>query len=141
MEKIYNKAYTEILEILKYLPEESRNKIPSEMLEMFKIKHDKNYKFVIDIDKSFKEQDLLDETKAILANIFRDYWATPYQREQILAKEIYDRQKLEEENLSMKKSLYGFFSFLLFTFCHKYSFALISSFYNKKNSSEISFIF
>lgn len=99
MEKNYNKAYTEILEILKYLPKESRNKIPSEMLEMFKIKHDKNYKFVINIDKSFGEQNLLDETKAILANIFRDYWATPYQREQILAKENYDRQKLEEEKL------------------------------------------
>ena len=99
MENNYTKAYTEILEILKYLPEESRNKIPNEMLEMFKIKHDKNYKFIIDIDKSFREQNLLDETKAILANIFRDYWATPYQREQILAKENYDRQKLEEEKL------------------------------------------
>ena len=50
-----------------------------------------------DINKGFEEQDLLDETKAILANIFRDYWATPYQRERIIAKEKYDRQKIEDE--------------------------------------------
>ena len=36
-------------------------------------------------------------TKAILANIFRDYWATPYQKERIEAKEKYDLYKIEEE--------------------------------------------
>jgi len=38
-----------------------------------------------------------DITKAVLANIFRDYWATPYQKERIEAKEKYDLEKLEEE--------------------------------------------
>ena len=51
------------------------------------------------MNKSFEEQDLLDETKAIFANIFRDYWATPYQKERIMAKEKYDRQKIEKEKL------------------------------------------
>ena len=31
----YAKAYKEIVEILKYMPKESVNKIPSKMLEMF----------------------------------------------------------------------------------------------------------
>ena len=96
-ENIYNKAYTEIIEILKYMPEESVNKIPKEMLNMFQIKMDKNYNFEIDITKSFNEQKLLNETKAILANISRDYWATPYQKERIIAKQNYDRKVLEEE--------------------------------------------
>lgn len=95
----YNKAYEEILEILKYMPKESVNKIPNQMIYTFKTKMDKNYNFSIDINKSFEEQNLLDETKAILANIFRDYWATPYQKERIEAKERYDRQKLEKEKL------------------------------------------
>ena len=69
------------------------------MIYTFKTKMDKNYNFSIDINKSFEEQNLLDETKAILANIFRDYWATPYQKERIEAKERYDRQKLEKEKL------------------------------------------
>ena len=67
MENNYPKAYKEVMEILKYVPKES------------------------------VEQELLEETKAIFANIFRDYWATPYQKKRIQAKERYDRQKIEEE--------------------------------------------
>ena len=67
------------------------------MLETFEKKMDKDYVFNIDINKSFEEQNLLEETKDIFAVIFRDYWATPYQRERIKAKEKYDRQKIEEE--------------------------------------------
>lgn len=48
---------------------------------------DKDYEFEIEPHKEFKELELLEETKAILANIFRDYWTTPYQRERIIAKE------------------------------------------------------
>lgn len=99
MEDDYAKAYKEVVEILKYLPQESVDKIPSEIIEMFNTKMDKEYFFTIDIDKSFEEQTLMNETKSILANIFRDYWATPYQKEIILAKENYDRQKAKEEKL------------------------------------------
>ena len=97
MENNYPKAYKEVIEILKYVPEESVNKIPKKTLETFRLKMDNNYTFEVDINKSFEEQNLLDETKAIFANIFRDYWATPYQKERIEAKENYDRQQLEKE--------------------------------------------
>ena len=97
MEENYHKAYKEVIEILKYVPQESVNKIPKTTLETFEKKMDKDYVFNIDINKSFEEQNLLEETKDIFAVIFRDYWATPYQRERIKAKEKYDRQKIEEE--------------------------------------------
>ena len=97
MEENYHKAYKEVIEILKYVPQESVNKIPKTMLETFEKKMDKDYVFNVDINKSFEEQNLLEETKDIFAVIFRDYWATPYQRERIKAKEKYDRQKIEEE--------------------------------------------
>ena len=97
MENNYPKAYKEVIEILKYVPKESVDKIPQTMIDTFNAKMDNNYNFSIDINKSFEEQELLEETKAILANIFRDYWATPYQKERIQAKERYDRQKIEEE--------------------------------------------
>lgn len=97
MEDNYPKAYKEVIEILKYVPQESVNKIPKSMIDTFKAKMDKDYDFKVDINKSFEEQILLDETKAIFANIFRDYWATSYQKERIEAKEKYDRQKIEEE--------------------------------------------
>lgn len=95
----YPKAYKEVIEVLNYVPQESVEKIPQSMIETFKAKMDKDYNFIVDINKSFEEQDLLDETKAIFANIFRDYWATPYQKERILEKEKYDRQKLENEKV------------------------------------------
>ena len=85
------------VEILKYVPKESVDKIPQTMLDIFNAKKDNTYNFSIDINKSFEEQELLEETKAILANIFRDYWATPYQKERIQAKERYDMEKIEEE--------------------------------------------
>lgn len=99
MEDNYTKAYKEVMEILKFVPQDSVNKIPKTMLEVFKAKMDKDWKFTVNLDKSFEEQDLLDETKAIFANIFRDCWATPYQKERIKAKEKYDRQKIEKEKL------------------------------------------
>ncbi len=103
MEDNYPKAYKEVMEILNFVPKESVDKIPQTMLDTFNVKMDKEYVFIVDINKSFEEQNLLEETKAIFANIFRDYWATPYQKERIEAKEKYDRQKIEEE----KKAKYN----------------------------------
>lgn len=97
MENNYPKAYKEVIEILKYVPKESVEKIPQTMLDTFNTKMDNTYNFSIDINKNFEDQELLVETKAILANIFRDYWATPYQKERIQAKERYDMEKIEEE--------------------------------------------
>lgn len=65
MEDNYSKAYKEIVEILKYIPKESVNKIPKEMLDMFEEEMDKNYLFKIDTTKPFEEQELLEETKAM----------------------------------------------------------------------------
>lgn len=101
MEDNYTKAYKEVIEILKYVPEESVNKIPQDIINMFKINMDQNYEFKVDINKGFEDQNLLEETKAIFANIFRDYWATPYQKERIEAKEKQDREKYEEEKRQM----------------------------------------
>lgn len=97
MENNYPKAYKEVIEILRYVPQESINKIPQTMIDTFKTKMDKEYDFKVNVDKSFEEQELLDETKAIFANIFRDYWATPYQKEKIETKEKNDREKMEKE--------------------------------------------
>lgn len=99
MENNYAKAYKEVVEILNNVPQESIDKIPKDMIEMFKYNMDTNYDFKIDTTKSFEKQVLLDETKAILANIFKDYWASPHQREKIKNKEIIDREMLEKEKL------------------------------------------
>ena len=93
----YPKAYKEVIEILKYVPQESVDKIPEKTIDMFKVKMDKNWNFKVDINKPFEEQELLEETKAIFANIFRDYWATPEQKESIETREKYELEKIDEE--------------------------------------------
>ena len=93
----YAIAYKEIVEILKYVPDEDVAKIPQEKIDYYKKNMDDSYDYQIDETKEFAEQPMSDITKAILATIFRDYWATPYQKERILAKEKYDMDKIEEE--------------------------------------------
>lgn len=97
--KEYAMAYREVIEILKYIPNEDVAKIPQEEIELYKEYMDKDYKYEIDETKEFEEQEISKITKAILANIFRDYWATQYQKERILAKEKYDLEKIEKEKI------------------------------------------
>ena len=97
MEDTYEKAYKEVIELLKFFPKESGRKIQKEKLKLYLRNMDRTYDYQVDITKSFDEQKMSEKTKAIFANIFRDYWATDYQRERILAKENYDKQKREEE--------------------------------------------
>ena len=95
--KEYAMAYTEVIEILKYVLDQDVQKIPKEKLDFYKANMDTEYNYKLDMEKDFGEQEMSDITKAILANIFRDYWATPYQKERIEAKEKYDLEKIEEE--------------------------------------------
>lgn len=95
--KDYAKAYKEVITILSYVPEEDLEKIPQEKIDFYIKNMDKDYEYMLDENKEFEEQEMSDITKAVLANIFKDYWATPYQKERIEAKEKYDIEKLEEE--------------------------------------------
>lgn len=97
MKKNYPKAYKEVLEILKYMPKEDVKKIPQILIDTFEDKKDITYDFVINENQNFSKIILLDETKAILVNIYRDYWATPQEKEKIIAKQRYDMEKIEEE--------------------------------------------
>lgn len=93
----YPKAYTEVLEILKYMPKEDVDKIPKKMLDTFEYKRDKNHNFTIDENQDFSKLKILDETEAIIVNIFKDYWATPEQKTKIQAKMQNDIKIIEEE--------------------------------------------
>jgi len=95
--KEYAKAYKEVVTILSYVPAEDLQKIPQEKVNFYIENMDKEYEYILDENIEFEEQDMSEITKAILANIFRDYWATQYQRERIEAKEKYDIEKEEEE--------------------------------------------
>lgn len=98
----YANAYSEVLEILKFVSKEDYNKIPKSKIELFNINCNKDYKFVYNPEKTLDEQNVSKRAKAIIGLLFRDYWATERQREKIINKQKNDRLILEEE----KKSLY-----------------------------------
>ena len=93
----YGVAYSEILEILKYIPIEDYNKIPKDKIEIFETYANKEYTFEYDPNKTLKEQNVSNITKEIIILLFRDCWATEVQRNKIIAKQNYDRMKLEEK--------------------------------------------
>lgn len=93
----YAIAYSEVLEILKYIPLEDYNKIPKTKIELFKTNANNDYTFNYDPSKTLEEQNVSNTTKGIIILLFRDYWATERQRNKIIAKQNYDRMKLEEK--------------------------------------------
>ena len=100
MNNNYSKAYVEVLEILKYIPKEDLEKIPKDIMYTLEKCADKEYIFKINKSVPFEEQKLMEETEDILANFFRDYWATPEQR--IAIKEKERKEEWEEEQNKIK---------------------------------------
>lgn len=74
--KKYADAYQEIIEILKYTDRAAVNKIPKQRIIMWKKLANKNHGFKVNLALPFEEQVIMEETRAICANIFHDYWAT-----------------------------------------------------------------
>ena len=99
----YGIAYSEVLEILKHIPIEDYNKIPRNEIELFETYAAKDLTFNYDSSKTLEEQNVSNITKGIIILLFRDYWATEIQRNKIVAKQNYDRVKLEEK----KKEIYN----------------------------------
>lgn len=93
----YANAYSEVLEILKYISKEDYEKIPNSKIELFETNHNKEYIFKYNPNKTLDEQNVSKIAKAIIAILFRDYWATEIQKEKIITKQNYDRKQLEEK--------------------------------------------
>ena len=88
-------AYTEVYIILQDLDEEELNKIPSDIIKAIAENRNREYHFELDDELELKEHTLLPQTKAILLNLFRDYLATPKQRE--LIRRLENEQRAKEE--------------------------------------------
>lgn len=75
MEKDNRNAYSEVIEILKFLDDEKKlEALPIEMLEVLKSKANPEYKPQISKDIPLEEQNLQPETLSILAWIATKYW-------------------------------------------------------------------
>ena len=93
----YSIAYSEVLEILKHISKEDYEKIPKSKIELYKANANKDYVFNYNPTKTLDEQNVSKIAKGIIAILFRDYWATPEQREKIIRKQNNDRIQIEME--------------------------------------------
>jgi len=105
------KAYGEIHYILSIMPKSFNEKVPSELRNIFKEKRDHSYIVNIDKEKSLKEQNLLKETKAILAMLKYNYWCESKEEKDLLIKKFkenenkyqqYIREKYNPDNIFKK---------------------------------------
>ena len=71
-------------------------KIPKDIILHYEKNANNNYNFKYDITRSLDEQNVSKTAKTIIAIFFRDYWATPEQRNKILNYEKYENIKEEE---------------------------------------------
>lgn len=93
----YANAYYEVIRILEYVNIDDYNKIPSKLINTFRMNANYEHKFEYDVNKTLEEQNVSKRALTVIAILFRDYWATDTQREKIIAKQNYDRQQMEQE--------------------------------------------
>lgn len=101
MERVYQEAFAEVAEILKIMPIDLLSKIPAQFRQI--IIENKADNYTIDIKEPLEEDKLKKETVVILGLIYRDFLASPEEREELQLKDSEELKRIEEE----MKNQYG----------------------------------
>lgn len=114
MKRVMRQAYTEVNEIIKYLPKEYVEKIPIEYRRLFNDASLEDYPVNIDPDKGILEQKLVYETLVILTILKLNYWCESEEEKEKIRKQLeeneranaikYDISKLNEKNTPSEKT-------------------------------------
>lgn len=95
MKRAYEEAFTEVDEILKIMPIDLLSKIPAQFRQIISENKAKDYK--VKIQEPLEEKDLRKETVVILGLIYRDFLASPEEREELQLKDARELKKIEQE--------------------------------------------
>ena len=107
---ITRQSYSEIDEFLNLLDEETRNEIPKKLREIFKNEKDNQYHKEINPNIPIEEQNLKEETLAIIALLNLKYWCKD-EKEKKRLEEIYannDKKfqgKINTENIFNNRNI------------------------------------
>ncbi|MCI9246336.1 MAG: hypothetical protein HFJ30_04335 [Clostridia bacterium] len=99
---MYQNALAEVEEILQNTEEELVAKIPNKIRQFIKENRNQEYMTNIVNAEPLNRQSILPETQALLALIYRSYWATEEEK-----KEFADRDSIELKKEEVKQSLYS----------------------------------
>lgn len=97
METVYKQAFTEVLEVLKHTSKSIVEKIPENFINFLKDNKDDEYFTEIDFSKSNWEDDVKEETQAILALIYREYIVSPEKKRELIRDEREEQKIIENE--------------------------------------------
>ena len=97
----YAKAYTELLEILKYFSKESLEKLPKENIEMYNLEKDKNYNFTYNKQLELDEQNVSKLTIILIANLYIQYLASEEERNKIKERDKKELELIENQKRQM----------------------------------------
>lgn len=103
MTETYKEAFSEVNEILKNLSEDLLKKIPKQFIDNIKENMSTSYVLKYDNTKGINEQNLKQETRAILSVIYRDYICDENKKREIIQSDRKEMFELEEK----KKAEYG----------------------------------
>lgn len=95
MERIYEEAFAEIDEIFKIMPIDLLSRIPAQFRQLITSNKAKDYD--IKIREPLNEKDLKKETVVILGLIYRDFLASPEEKEKLQLKDSQELKRIEQE--------------------------------------------
>ena len=81
---VWNKAYAELDQILRHSSEDVIKVIPKSLFDFLQNNMDKTWRCKLDFSKELKDMDLLRETLALLALVYRDFICSEEEREEIV---------------------------------------------------------
>lgn len=96
---ITRQAYSELDEFLDLLSSEQKNQIPLKLREFFKREKDPNYVKNINLNEPIKNQNLKEETLALIALLNLQYWCKDEQEKERLKKVYIKNEKEYQEKL------------------------------------------
>ena len=105
----YKKALFEVYKILENTEKETREKIPRKFINFLKENMDENHEFKLEEKKELINQNLMTETKQIIALIYRDYLCDEKERKELLENEKNKNKenKVEENNKNSYEINFG----------------------------------
>ena len=91
-------ALAEVDEILNNTEQELVLKIPNKIRQFIEKNKSQEYETKIMKNKSLNEQNILPETQAILALIYRSYWATEEEKGEFAQKDVVELEEIRQNN-------------------------------------------
>lgn len=95
-------AYSEVDEFLGLVTEEEKNQIPKKLRDFFREEKDLNYHKNINPNIPIKEQNLKEETLAIIALLMIQYWYKDESKKQKLLEVLDENERKYQEELREK---------------------------------------